>query len=125
MPEIVAKLRWFPVGPTAGPRVPIIAGDLKAIARQCGVSIACDEVVGKDRKEVGPVIYEDTMGRAIAEISQTMVTVSATDENAFRRAVRALIKKYRAPRTTFATLGSNALGKKLTVEIFDEDDGWQ
>ena len=125
MPEIIARLRWFPVGPTAGPKVPILAGDVEEIARRCGVNIACEEVAGKDRREVGPVVYEDTMGRAIAEISQTVVTISTTDEAAFRKAVRALVRKYRAPRTTFATLGSNALGQKLATVLFDEDDGWQ
>ena len=124
MPEIMAKIRWFPVGPTAGSLVPIKKEDLDNIAKQCGVSISLEEVIGKDRREVGDVIYEDTIGRGIEEISQNVVTVSADEEDAFRKAIRALVKKYRAPRTTYATLGSNERGKRLMVELFDEDDGW-
>ena len=124
MPEIIAKLRWFPVGPTAGSLVPIKKEDLHSIAKQYGVSISLEEVVGKNRREVGGVIHEDTFGKDIEEISQTAVTVSTDVEEAFRKAIRALVKKYRAPRTTYATLGSNEIGKRLTVELFDEDDGW-
>ena len=53
-----------------------------------------------------------------------MVTVSTEDEGAFRKAVRALIKKYRAPRTTFATWGSTDRGKQIVVELCAEEDGW-
>ena len=124
MPEIMAKLRWFPLGPTVGPSVPIKKEDLDDMARQCEVSISLEEVIGENRREVGGVIYEDTIGRSIEDISQTVVTVSADAENAFRKAIRALVKKYRAPRTTYATLGSNEIGKRLVLELFEEEDGW-
>ena len=124
MPEITAKLRWFPVGSTAGSLVPINKEDLDSIATQFGVGISLEEVVGENRREVGGVIYEETLGRGVEEISQTVVTVSANDEEGFRGVIRALVKKYRAPRTTYATLGSNELGKRIMVEMFDEDDGW-
>ena len=124
MPEIIGKLRWFPLGPTAGPLLPIEKKDLDDMAKQCGVSISLDEVIGKNRREVGGVIYEDTIGKGIEEISQTVVTVSVDEEDAFRKAIRVLVRKYRAPRTTYATLGSNERGKRLVVELFDEEDGW-
>lgn len=124
MPEIIAKLRWFPLGPVAGPLVPIAKGDLDNIARQCGVSISLEEVVGKNRKVERGVTYEDTLGKSIEEVSQTVVTVSADEEDAFRKAIQALVKKYRAPRTTYATLGSNERGKSIVAELFDKDDGW-
>ena len=124
MPEIMAKLRWFPVGPTAGSLVPIRKEDLDSIAKQFGVSMSLEEVVGENRREVRGMIQEETLGRGIEEISQTVVTVSANDEEAFRGVIRALVKKYRAPRTTYATLGSSEKGKRLMVELFDEDDGW-
>ena len=124
MPEIMAKLRWFPVGPTAGSLVPIKKEDLHSIAKQYGVSISLEEVVGKNRREFGGIIHEETLGRGIEEISQTVVTVSADVEEAFRGVIRALVKKYRAPRTTYATLGSSERAKRLMVELFDEDDGW-
>ena len=124
MPEIMAKLRWFPVGPTAGSLVPIKKEDLLSIAEQCGVSISLEEVVGENRREVDGVIHEETLGRGVEDISQTVVMVSTDDADAFRKAIRALIKKYRAPRTTYGIWGSSDLGKRIMVELFDEDDGW-
>ena len=53
MGEIMAKIRWYPLGPTAGPWEPIKKGDLDDIAKEHGVSISLEEVVGKNRKEVG------------------------------------------------------------------------
>jgi len=124
MSEIMAKLRWFPVGPTAGSLVPIKKEDLHSIAKQYGVSISLEEVVGQSRREVDGIIYEETLGKGIEEISQTIVTLSTDVEEAFRGAIRALVKKYRAPRTTYATLGSTERAKRVMVELFDEDDGW-
>jgi hypothetical protein len=127
MPEIIAKLRWFPLGPTEGPLVPIKKEDLDNIAKQCGVSVSFNEIIGRDREEVGGVmgvIHEDTFGRDIEEISQSAVTVSTNNEDAFKKAIRALVKKYRAPRTTYGIWGSNEIGKRLMVKLFDEDDGW-
>ena len=124
MPELMAKLRWFPIGPTAGSLVPIKEEDLHSIAKQYGVSISLEEVVGKNRREVGGIIHEETLGRGIEEISQNVVTVSADDEEPFRGVIRALVKKYRAPRTTYATLGSNERARRIMIELFDEEDGW-
>ena len=124
MAEIIAKLRWFPLGPTAGPLAPIKKEDLDNIAKQFGVSISLEEVVGEHRREVEGIIHEDTIGKGIEEISQAVVTVSTDEEGAFREAIRALVRKYRAPRTTYATLGSNERGKRLMIELFDKEDGW-
>ncbi|GAI03020.1 unnamed protein product, partial [marine sediment metagenome] len=63
-------------------------------------------------------------GRAIEEITQSIVTVSAEDEEAFQGVVRALVKKYRAPRTTYATVGSDERVRRIIAELFDEEDGW-
>ena len=124
MGEIIAKMRWYPLGPAAGPSVPIKKGDLDQIAREHGVSISVEEVEGKNSKEVDSVLREETMDSTLEEITQTVVTVSSEDEGAFLEAVRALIKKYRAPRTTYATWGSTERGKQIVAELADEEDGW-
>ncbi len=64
------------------------------------------------------------MNSSIEDITQTVVTVSADDEGAFREAVRTLIKKYGAPRTTYATWGSSDRGKWIVGELCDQYDGW-
>lgn len=124
MAKIMAKLRWYPLGPVAGPLVPIKKSDLDNIAKEHGVRISMEEVVGKNCQEVGGMMREETMDSTIEEITQTVVTVSADDEGIFREAARALIKKYRAPRTTYATWGSTDRGKWIMAELCDGEDGW-
>lgn len=124
MPEIMAKLRWYPLGPSAGPFEPIRQADLDSIAKRHNVNIAMEEIVGKNYREVDGVVREETMNCTIDEITQTIVTVSAEDEQAFREVVRELIKKYGAPRTTYATWGSTERGKWIVGELSDEYDGW-
>ena len=124
MEEIMSKLRWLPLGPTCGPAVPIKKSDLDKIAKSSGADISMEEVKGKNMKMEGETIREDTMESTLEEITQTMVTVSARDEGAFREAVRALIKKYYAPRTTQSFWGSTDKGKSIITELLDEHDGW-
>lgn len=124
MPEIMAKIRWYPLGPTAGPFVPIKKNDLDSVAKKLGVSISLEEVVGKNYQEIEGVIREETMDSTLEEITQTVVTVSADDERRFWDAVRALIRKYGSPRTTYATWGSTDRGKWIVAELCDEENGW-
>jgi len=116
MAEITAKIRWFPLGPIEGPLEPIKKDDLDNIAEQYGVSISLEEMRG--------AVAGETRGKAIEEVTQSIVTVSAEDEETFLEVVRALVKKYRAPRTTYATLGSEDRVRRMIAELFDEEDGW-
>lgn len=116
MAEITAKIRWFPLGPIEGPLEPIKKEDLDNIAKEYGVSISLEETWAP--------VGEDTRGKTIEEITQHLVTVLADDEAAFRAVIRALVKKYRAPRTTYATLGSDERVRRMLAEMFDEEDGW-
>ena len=116
MAAIMTKIRWFPLGPIEGPLEPIKKDDLDNIAKQHGVSISLEETRG--------AVQGETRGKAIEEITQYIVTVSADDEEAFRGVIRALVKKYRAPRTTYATLGSGERVRRMIEEMLDEEDGW-
>ncbi len=116
MAEIMTKIRWFPLGPIEGPLEPIKKDDLGKIAKQYGVSISFEEV--------GGAVEGETRGKTIEELSQSIVTVSTEDEEAFRGVVRALVKKYRAPRATYSTMGSDERARRMMAELFDEEDGW-
>jgi hypothetical protein len=116
MAEIVTVLRWFPLGPIEGPLTPIKKDDLDNIAKQYGVSISLEEPRG--------ALLGETRGKAIEEITQSIVTITARDKEVLRGVLQALVKKYRAPRTTFATLGSDERGESIAREVFDEEDGW-
>ena len=124
MADIIAKLRYFPLGPVAGTLKPIQAGDFDTMASKHGVVITLDRIEGKNSRMSGDKVREETMESAVEEISQLVITVIAQDEASFRKAVEELVKKYRAPRTVYATLGSNEEGRRLLSGIFDENDGW-
>jgi len=124
MEKLTAVLRYFPLDPVTNPPNPIWQADLDRIAGETGTTITLDAVSGKSRTAEGDVIREDTMNSAIEEVSQDVITVTARDEAAFTRAVRALFKLYRAPRTVFGTWGSSPHGREIISRLCDEYDGW-
>jgi len=124
MEELIAVLRYFPLDPVTNPPTPIKKADLDKIARETGADITLNTINNKDRTIDGDVIREETMNSAIEEVSQEVITVSCGDETAFRSAVRALFKLYRAPRTVFGTWGSSKHGREIVYRLCDEYDGW-
>ena len=58
------------------------------------------------------------------ESGQTIVTLSSSDEAAFRRALRQLIDTYRCPRNTPGRWGSNERGEEIAQELMEAFDGW-
>ena len=124
MEELIAVLRYFPLDSVTNPPNAIRKADLDKIARETGAAISLDTVNNKGRSVDGDVIREETMNSAIEEVSQEVITVSAGDETAFRSAVRALFKLYRAPRTVFGTWGSSPRGREIVFRLCDEHDGW-
>jgi hypothetical protein len=125
MTEIIAKLRYFPLGPIAGPAVSIVRPDLDAIAKKHKVAISLENVKGKNASTSGDTLTEETMNSAIEEISQSLIVVTSDTESSFREAIKEIIKKYRAPRTVFGTWGSSERGKQIVTELCDVDDGWK
>jgi hypothetical protein len=124
MEGLTAVLRYFPLDPVTNPPNPIRQADLDRIARETGTTITFAAVVGKSRTVDGDIIREDTMNSAIEEVSQEVITVSSQDENAFSKAVRALFRLYRAPRTVFGAWGSSPRGREIVYRLCDEYDGW-
>ena len=124
MEELTAVLRYFPLDPVTNPPNPIRQADLERISRETGTTITLAAVVGKGRTADGDLLREDTMNSAIEEVSQESITVSASDETAFSKAVRALFKLYRSPRTVFGTWGSSPRGREIVYRLCDEYDGW-
>jgi hypothetical protein len=124
MPQFIATLRYFPVGLVAGAPEPILKSDIEKLAQKHGVSMELEEVTGENAKINGDVITEETMNHPIEEITQSAITISSDSETAFKNAVQELIKKYRAPRTVYGTLGSNDAGKAVVSRLCDIYDGW-
>ena len=124
MTDIIAKLRYFPLGPVAGPATPIKTQDLDNIAARHDVSISLENVRGETAQGSGDSLHEETMNRSYEEITQDVITVTSEQEAPFREAVGELVRMYRAPRTVFGTMGSNKRGKQIVAEVCDEYDGW-
>ncbi len=125
MSEMIAVLRYFPLGAVAGPALPLTRMDLDAIAAKYGVSLQLQEIQGKNALIDGISISEETMNCAIEDITQSVITLSAKDETEGEKALREVIRKYRAPRTVFGCWGSNEKGRSIIAQICDEDDGWR
>jgi hypothetical protein len=120
MPTLIGKLRWYP----GDALVEIRAEDLEKIAQQCGVNITLDEVKGKDLFTEGEMVLEETGKGPLEEVTQTVVTISAPTEQAFRECLLRIINIYRAPRTVYSTWGSDERAKKIFDEVADAWDGW-
>jgi hypothetical protein len=114
------KLRWYP----GDVLVVIRWEDLEKIADQCGVNVILDEVKGKDLYAEGKMVLEETGNRPLEEVTQTVVTISASTEHAFRECLLKIIDKYRAPRTVYSTWGSDERAKEIFEELANVWDGW-
>ena len=120
MQTLTGKLRWYP----GDALVEIKREDLEKIAHQCGVNITLNEVKGKDLFTEGKMVLEETANKFLEEVTQTVVTLSAPTEHAFRECLLRIIDKYRAPRTVYSTWGSDERAKEIFAELADTWDGW-
>jgi len=120
MQTLMGKLRWYP----GDALVEIRAEDLEKIGNQCGVNITLNEVEGKDLFVEGEMVLEETGKEPLEEVTQTVVTISAPTEHAFRECLLRIINMYRAPRTVYSTWGSDEGAKKIFDEVADAWDGW-
>jgi hypothetical protein len=118
--NLTGKLRWYP----GDALVEIRQEDLGKIAHSCGAKIILDEVRGKDAFIEGEMVLEETGNKALEEVTQTVVTISAPTELAFRECLLKIIDKYRAPRTVYSTWGSDEGAKAIFAELADAWDGW-
>jgi len=120
MRTLSGKLRGYP----GDALVEMRQEDLEKIANQCGANITLNEVWGKDLFTEGKMVLEETGNKPLEEVTQTVVTVSAPTEDAFRECLLKIIDKYRAPRTVYSTWGSDERAKEIFAELADDWDGW-
>jgi len=120
MKTLTGKFRWYP----GDALVEMRQKDLEKIADQCGVSITLNEVKGKDLFTEGKMVLEETVNKPLGEVTQTVVTISAPTEHAFKESLLRIIDKYRAPRTVYSTWGSDERAKEIFAEVADTWDGW-
>jgi hypothetical protein len=120
MQALTGKLRWYP----GDALVEIRQKDLDKIADQCNVQITVIEVKAKDLFGEGKMLLEETANKPLEEVTQTVITISAPTEHAFRDCLLRIIDRYRAPRAVFSTWGSDERAKEIFQEVADQWDGW-
>jgi hypothetical protein len=117
---LTGKLRYYP----GDALVEIRPDDLEEIANQYHAHITVNEVRAKDLFTEGKLVLEETGNKSLEEVTQTIVTLSAPTEHAFKECLLKLIDKYRAPRSVYSTWGSDERAKEIFQEVADQWDGW-
>jgi hypothetical protein len=117
---LTGKLRYYP----GDALVDIRQKDLEKIASQYKAHITVDEVKARDLLTEGKMLLEETGNKSLEDVTQTVVTISAPTEHAFRECLLKIINKYRAPRSVYSTWGSDERAKEIFQEVADQWDGW-
>jgi hypothetical protein len=117
---LTGKLRYYP----GDALVEIRQEDLEKIANQYKAHMTVDEVKAQDLFTEGKMVLEETGNKPLEEVTQTVVTISAPTEHAFKECLRKIIHKYRAPRSVYSTWGSDERAKEIFQEVADQWDGW-
>ena len=95
--------------------------DLDRIGKTHGVDISFEKI--DNRTFDNGIMKEETLGKAIEEITQDVITVVSGDENPFREAILAIYERYRSPRTVYGFWGSSKGGEQIAKEIAEETGG--
>jgi len=117
---LTGKLRYYP----GDALVEIRQEDLERIATQYNGHLTVDDVKAKDLFTEGKMVLEETANKPLEEVTQTVVTISAPTEHAFKECLLKIIGKYRAPRSVYSTWGSDERAKEIFQEVADAWDGW-
>lgn len=95
--------------------------DLDRIGKACGVEVSFERI--EKRTLSDGMMREETLDKAIEEITQDVIIVSCDDEAIFRRAIAAIYERYRSPRTPYSFWGSSREGVRIAKEIADDTGG--
>ena len=117
MEKYTARLRYY----TGDALEEIRQEDLDGIAETFAVKVTLKRI--DNRTLIDGMLGEETLGKAIEEISQEVITVDAADEDMFRKAIMAVYEKYRSPRTPYSFWGSSQDGERIAKAVAGETGG--
>ena len=117
MGKYTAHLRYY----QGDPLEEIRQEDLEEIGKDYGVAISHERIDNRTLSQ--GTMREETLGKAIEEITQDVITVRSDDAERFRKAIKALYEKYRSPRTPYGFWGSSQDGARIAKAIADETGG--
>ena len=117
MGKHTVHLRYY----TGDPLEEIHQEDLDRIGRAYQVEVSFERIDNRTLSD--GMLREETLDKAIEEITQEVITVRSEDEERFRKALVAIYKKYRSPRTPYSFWGSSQDGERIAKAIADETGG--
>jgi len=117
MGKYTVHLRYY----TGDPLEEIGQEDLDRIGRAHGVEVSFERIDNRTLSD--GMLREETLDKAIEEITQDVITVSAEDEGRFRKAIVAIYQKYRSPRTPYSFWGSSQDGERIAKAVADATGG--
>jgi hypothetical protein len=117
MDTYTANLRYY----IGDPLEEIRQEDLDKIGKAYGVAVSFERIDKRTRSE--GMMREETLDKAIEEITQEVITLASDDEASFRKAIKAIYERYRSPRTPYGFWGSSREGVRIAKEIADETGG--
>jgi hypothetical protein len=117
MARYSVHLRYYP----GDPLEEIKHTDLDAIGQTHGVEVSFHRI--DNRTLIDGALKEETLGKAIEEITQDVITVSCEDEGRFGKAIVAIYERYRSPRTPYGFWGSSGEGERIARGLADETGG--
>ena len=117
MERYTVHLRYY----VGDPLEEIRREDLDALGNKFDMKISFERI--EKRESVEGKLREETLDRAIEDITQDIITLSSDDEDRFRKAITAIYDKYRSPRTPYGFWGSSPEGERIAKTIANETDG--
>ena len=117
MKKYTVHLRYY----IGDPLEEIRQKDLDRIGKTHGVEIFFEKI--DNRTLENGIMKEETLGKAIEEITQDVITVASGDEAPFREAILAIYERYRSPRTVYGFWGSSKDGERVAKELAEETGG--
>ena len=119
METYVVHLRYF----VGDPLVEIREKDLDRIGNDPDIAISFRRIDNRTSRH--GKLEEETLDRAIEDITQDIITVSSEKEENFRKAIIAIYDRYRSPRTPYGFWGGSHEGTRIARAVANEiDGGW-
>jgi len=117
MEKYTVHLRYYP----GDPLEEIRQEDLDKIGATYGAVITFKRI--DNRALSDGMLREETLDKAIEEITQDVISIDADDEEMFRKAIMAVYEKYRSPRTPYGFWGSSLDGERIAKAVVEETGG--
>jgi len=95
--------------------------EVDKIGERYGAEISFEKIDKRTLQD--GMMKEETLDKAIEEITQDVITVVCDNETGLRKTIMAIYEKYRSPRTVYGFWGSSKDGARIAKELADKTGG--